>query len=76
MIRTIEIEYLFDSQKRLSNELRMQLAWLLHGACVAVCDCRSIRITECEERLPPLMYRSSPCACHVGIVGVESGVWR
>lgn len=71
MIRTIEIECLFDSPRRLSNESLLQLAWLLHGGCVAV----SARIIECEERLRPLIYRSSPSR-HIGggIGDMEIGI--
>ena len=47
--------------------------WLAAGACVALYDYRSIRIRECEERLGPQMFRSNPCACHVGVLGVGSG---
>jgi hypothetical protein len=36
MIRTIKLEYLFDSHMKLSNKSLLQLAWLLHGAYVAI----------------------------------------
>lgn len=61
MIRTIEIEYLFDSQMRTSNETPASCMVVIR----AVSNYRYIRDTECEKRLIPLTYRLNPCARYV-----------